>query len=512
MRPASLNRRQREDDLRDLKSGSTLDMIVIGGGITGAGVALDAASRGLSVALVERHDLAYGTSRWSSKLIHGGLRYLRNGDIGVAWESARERHIMMTSTAPHLTRPLPFLVPLTQDMTRFYGLLSASGIRVGDALRLASGSSRSLLPPPRRISALEARTLAPDMTPVGVRGAILFWDGQAVDDARIVIAVARTAQAHGASIITHCSVAGVDKGTVSCRDELGGEHFELHARCVVNAAGVWADTLTSTVTLRPSKGSHLVIDAAALGSPRAALMVPAPGERARWIGATPTSDGTVIVGVTDFAVPTPVPELADIDGDEKDYLLGIIGRALGSPLPASAIVGSYAGFRPLLGAEGEPTSDISRVHALRKDDAKSMLTIVGGKFTTYRAMAEDAVDKAQEWFGLGGGRCRTARLPLVGAAPRSTLVHLNAPERLVARFGAEAQRLVELAGGDPEALAPLCRIPSVLPVEIDWAIQHEGAMTLDDLLDRRLRLDIMPEARAAVEPVASAAMAGAPAA
>ncbi|MBV8301734.1 MAG: FAD-dependent oxidoreductase, partial [Candidatus Dormibacteraeota bacterium] len=284
-------------------------MLVIGGGVTGTGVALDAASRGLRVALVERRDLANGTSRWSSKLAHGGLRYLRQAQFGVAWESARERHVLMTATAPHLVRALPFIAPLDGGLRPVLGAFSEAGMRAGDVMRMLSGTPRRVLPGPRRISVQEALRFAPNLSSAGLRGAILFWDGQLEDDARLVIAIARTAASHGARILTYCEATVTGAGVVTLRDALGGESFEVRVSHIVNAAGVWADRITPSVRLRPSKGSHIVVRAGKLGDPRAAVVVPVPGASARWIGATPTADGTVIVGVTDDEYSGPIVDV-----------------------------------------------------------------------------------------------------------------------------------------------------------------------------------------------------------
>ncbi len=496
MRPASLNAAQRERDLAALRRDPDVDVVVIGGGITGVGVALDAATRGLSVVCIERDDFASGTSRWSSKLIHGGLRYLRNGDLGVAWESARERHILMKWTAPHLVMSMPYMIPLTPHVSVPYAMLSGSGIRFGDVLRAVSGSSHAMLPSPRRISALEALRLYPALAGRGLRGAILFWDGQAVDDARIVIAAARTAAAYEARLVQRCVAEHVDDGTVIARDVLSNDTVVLHARCVINATGVWAHELAPDVHLRPSKGSHLVIRGAALGDPRTAMLVPVVGERARWVGANPTPDGHVIVGVTDIPHEGSVEDVPAISRDERTYLLSLIEQVLEHPIAENDIIGSYAGYRPLLSSgDSETTADISRKHAILRDPARKMITVVGGKFTTYRKMAEDAVDAAVQFADLEAGKCVTERTALVGAGPAEEISLLQAPERLRRRFGREAEQVVRLAHGKKELLTPLGPEPPVLPVEALWAVRHEGALQLDDILDRRLRLDLVPEER-----------------
>ena len=242
-----------------------MDVVVVGGGITGAGIALDAASRGLSVALLERRDLAFGTSRWSSKLVHGGLRYLQHGEWGLAWECAVERATLLRTVAPHLARPLPFLIPLDDAVARGTALKSMAGLRVGDGLRMAARTSRRALPPPRRVSALEARRLAPALRAAGLRGALLSWDGQLEDDARLVVAVARTAAAHGARVLTYAEVTGLREDGVEAVDALTGAGFVVRARHVVLATGVWTGALTGAVELRPSRGSHLLVPRRAAG-------------------------------------------------------------------------------------------------------------------------------------------------------------------------------------------------------------------------------------------------------
>ena len=227
MTGASLNAERRAAELEALAAGEPVDLVVVGGGITGAGVALDAASRGLTVALLERRDLAQGTSRWSSKLVHGGLRYLEHRERGLAWESARERALLMGTIAPHLVRPLPFVTPLDGGMPAAKAAKTQIGLRIGDGLRIGARTSRRVLPPARRISALEARRLAPALAEGGLRGALLSWDGQLEDDARLVVAVARTAAAHGARILTYAGVTSVRDDGVEALDALTGAAFSV---------------------------------------------------------------------------------------------------------------------------------------------------------------------------------------------------------------------------------------------------------------------------------------------
>ena len=484
---ASLNAARRATELDRLASGEVVDLVVVGGGITGAGVALDAASRGLSVALLERRDLAHGTSRWSSKLVHGGLRYLEHREWGLAWESARERALLMRTIAPHLVRPLPFVTPLDGGMPAAKAAKTQLGLRIGDGLRIGARTSRRVLPPARRISALEARRLAPALAEAGLRGALLSWDGQLEDDARLVVAVARTAAAHGARILTYAGATAVRDDGVEAVDALTGAAFSVRARHVILATGVWAGELSPGVTLRPSRGSHLLIPAGRLGDPRAAVNVPVPGERGRWVFALPRTDGLVAIGLTDVAADGPVPDEPVPSADEEATLLEHASAALEVTLGPEDVAGRYAGLRPLLaGAGGDPTADLSRRHAVVEDPATGALTVVGGKLTTYRAMARDAVDRITD------RPCRTAKLPLVGALAAAGAAG-DVPARLARRFGAEAAAVAAL--GSTEPLAP--GVP-VCEAELRWAAAHELALTPEDVADRRTRAGLVPEWRAAV--------------
>jgi glycerol-3-phosphate dehydrogenase len=476
-----MNAARRSVELERLAGGEAVDVVVVGGGITGAGVALDAASRGLSVALLERRDLAFGTSRWSSKLVHGGLRYLQHGEWGLAWECAVERATLMRTIAPHLARPLPFLIPVYDRAAKIM-----LGLRVGDGLRRAARTSRRLLPPPRRVSALEAHRLAPALR-ADLRGALLSWDGQLEDDARLVVAVARTAAAHGARLITYAEVTGLREDGVEAVDGLTGAGFAVRASRVVVAAGVWTGALTS-VSLRPSRGSHLLVPAARLGHPRAAVNVPVPGEHGRWVFALPRSDGLVAIGLTDVPAPGEPADVPAPDAFEEAELLDRASAALETPLGRGDVCGRYAGLRPLAEGDGD-TADLSRRHQI-VEDPSGALAVVGGKLTTYRRMAEDVVDR------LTDRPCRTARLPLVGAAPPAALRSVAAPERLVRRYGTEAPAVAALADGRPELLDEI--VPGVCGADLQWAERHELAVSVDDFVDRRVRAGLVPEWRSAV--------------
>ncbi len=504
-----LSAQRRDRDLAQLAHDGAVDIVVIGGGAVGAGAALDAASRGLSVVLVERTDLAAGTSSASSKLIHGGLRYLARGDLTMAWESAREREILMDRVAPHLVRGLPFLTPYGPGYASPHGSLATFGTHLADVLRRAAGSRRIQLPPPRRVTAAEARILTPALRGAGLAGAVEHWDGQLIDDARLVVALARTAASYGARILTRCTVDRVSGGLVTGRDTITGESFELRASAVINATGVWAGRIDPTIRLRPSKGAHLVVPAALLGSPRAGLNVAVPGERNRYVIVLPNLDGTVYVGLTDDPVDGEVPDRCEVAPTDVDFLLGVLSTALELPVRPADVVGGYAGMRPLVADPHHPgggTADLSRRHVVT-DNADRLITVVGGKLTTYRRMAADAVDRAVRAYHLPAGASRTARLPLVGAAPPARLGRIDAPLRLIHRYGTEAPVVAGLAAPDPGLLQPVADGVPVLGVELLFGALAEGATDLDDLLCRRTRCDLVTGWSEAARPAARAALA-----
>lgn len=305
----ALNAERRAAELDTLAAGEHVDVLVIGGGITGAGIALDAATRGLRVALVEKHDLAFGTSRWSSKLVHGGLRYLATGNVGIARRSAVERGILMGRNAPHLVKAMPQLVPLLPSMNRASRALIRTGFLAGDGLRKLAGTSAATLPRSRRIDAARAVAMAPTVRTDGLEGGFLAYDGQLVDDARLVVAVARTAAQHGARILTRVSADHATEESVRLTDHRTGSSFDVRARVVINAAGVWAGQVDPTIRLRPSRGTHLVFDAAAFGNPTAALTIPIPGELNRFVFAMPEQLGRIYLGLTDEDAPGPIPDV-----------------------------------------------------------------------------------------------------------------------------------------------------------------------------------------------------------
>jgi glycerol-3-phosphate dehydrogenase len=478
------------------------DVLVIGLGVTGAGVALDAATRGLDVVAVDAWDIAWGTSRFSSKLVHGGLRYLAKGQVAIAYESAVERGILMESTAPHLVHALPMVIPLTSDINGFESFLARTGVGAGDLLRKVARTSRKTLPKPRRINATEARTLAP-VSRRDVRGGVLSWDGQLEDDARLVVGLARTAAAAGARVHTRTRVLEVTGDGAVLRDELTGEVRRISAKAVINATGVWSGTLIPGITLKPSRGTHVVLRGSTLPGVRCAIMAPVPGSSNRFVFALPQPDGNIYLGLTDEEVDAEVPDVPEVPEEDITFLLDVISRVLEKPIVRSDVVGAYAGLRPLLASEGS-TADLSRKHAVLTS-ATGVITVVGGKLTTYRRMAQDAVDAAVKQRSLAAGPCRTKAFGILGAADQQQLAEVVAPARLVRRFGTEAPAVLANAISfgliETEALQPVSpTIPATL-AEFIFAITHEGAADAADILDRRTKIGLVPEDRAAALPL-----------
>ncbi|GAA3767857.1 glycerol-3-phosphate dehydrogenase/oxidase [Microbacterium kribbense] len=500
----ALNAARRARELAELGERPHVDVLVVGGGITGVGVALDAASRGLRTVLVERHDLAFGTSRFSSKLVHGGLRYLATGQFGIAAESALERHLLMTRIAPHLTRALAQVTPLYRPGYIPRGAYLGIGYGMGDGLRRLAGTPTHLLPAPDFVAAGTVAFLAPAVRQAGLRGGLRGWDGQLFDDARLVVAVARTAAGFGASVLTRVRARQVTGDGAVLHDVLTGQELAITASAVISAAGVWAGALDADVHLRPSRGTHLVVDTARLGGSDVSLTAPVPGSSSRFVFTVPAPHGRTYIGLTDVEAPGPIPDVAAATDAEIDMLLGVIGDVLARPLSRADVIGAYAGLRPLLtdGPDGEQTSDLSRRHAV-VESASGVLSVVGGKLTTYRRMAADGVDAALvRRFGAAGRNRpgRTADLPLVGAWPRGRLGQIRAPGRLVGRYGAEAPYAAALPDGAPAARG-------VTAQELQWGVAVEGALSVDDLLERRTRLGLVAADRDASTEAAAAAFA-----
>ena len=505
---AALNASRRARDLAALADGQTLDVVVIGGGITGTGIALDAASRGLTVALVEKHDLAFGTSRWSSKLVHGGLRYLATGNIGIARRSAIERGILMTRNAPHLVSAMPQLVPLLPAMGTLERALVRTGFAAGDVLRRLAGTRSSTLPRSRRVSASRAVDMAPAVRRDGLDGGLLAYDGQLIDDARLVTAVARTAAQHGARILTRLAASQATGTSVRLTDQLTGESLDVSARAVINASGVWAGEVDTSITLRPSRGTHLVFDAKSFGNPTAALTIPIPGELNRFVFAMPEQLGRVYLGLTDEDAPGPIPDVPEPTSKEIGFLLDTVNTALDVKLGRDDVIGAYAGLRPLIDTGEGRTADVSRDHAV-VESPSGVISVIGGKLTEYRYMAEDVLDKAVELRGLDTARCRTRNLPLVGAPsnPVATLrVPTELPSSLVARYGSEAPNVIAAATCD-RPTEPVADGIDVIRAEFEYAVTHEGALTVDDIVDRRTRIGLVDADRNSVSTVAEELLA-----
>jgi glycerol-3-phosphate dehydrogenase len=506
---SALNAARRAADLTALADGERVDVVVIGGGITGAGIALDAASRGLRVALVEKHDLAFGTSRWSSKLVHGGLRYLASGNVGIARRSAIERGILMTRNAPHLVHAMPQLVPLLPSMGHGQRALVRAGFLAGDALRMLAGTPASTLPHSRRVSARRVVEMAPTVRRDGLDGGLLAYDGQLIDDARLVTAVARTAAQHGARILTYVAASEATGTSVRLTDRRTGQSFDVSAGAVINAAGVWAGEIDGSLRLRPSRGTHLVFDAAAFGNPTAALTIPIPGELNRFVFAMPEQLGRVYLGLTDEAAPGPIPDVPEPSDEEIAFLLGTVNTALGTELATADVIGAYAGLRPLIDTGEGRTADVSREHAV-VESPSGVISIIGGKLTEYRYMAQDVLDRAISLRHLRAADCRTRNLPLIGAPANpgpGAGEGAGLPPSLVARYGAEASNVLASARCD-RPTDSVAEGVDVIRAEFEYAVTHECALDVDDILDRRTRIGLVPRDRARVVSVAQEFLAG----
>ena len=464
---------------RDRRHVHAVDVVVVGGGVTGTGVALDAASRGLDVVLLEKHDLAFGTSRWSSKLAHGGLRYLAQGQLGVALESSRERSLLATQVAPHLITPLPQVVPdFTGD--RRAARLAMAGFRAGNVLRAAAGTPRTILPAPRRVSADVALQLVPGLKRSGLQGAAVGWECQLVDDARLVIAIARTAAGYGAKILLGAEAEQVDAdtGEILVRDHRAGDSFTISAGTIVNAAGVWAGELDESLELEPSLGTHVVIPTALVGAGRGSLTVPVPGHTSRFVFALPQPNGFSYVGITDRPAPDGIVAEPSAPEEDIDWILDILSGALERRVTSRDSVGAFAGLRPLV---ADPTAshsaDLSRKQLLRQRGR--MISIVGGKLTTYRQMAQDVVDV------ISDRPCWTSKIPLVGADQHP--VDSRIPEALRRGYGSEAQAIWDSYGGQGYS-----GIEPELAAQLQFGLAFEGAANPDDLIDRRTRIGLLP--------------------
>ncbi len=516
-------------------------MLIIGGGVTGVGAALDAASRGLSVALVEARDLAAGTSSRSSKLIHGGLRYLEQLEFGLVHEALRERGLLTTRLAPHLVRPVPILVPLpavppsgiTETLKSLgrrawqRGYLGA-GVALYDVFAGLVRGGRGM-PVHRHLSRGATRRLFPSLRDDMVSGAIRYYDGQ-VDDARYVATMARTAASLGAVVLTSASAVGVNRDArevtgARIRDMETGEEFDISARTVVAATGVWSDDVAALLgapsvpvraglRVRASKGVHLVVPRSAISGDAGLIL------------RTPTSvlfvlpwGGHWIIGTTDtdwtLDRAHPAASARDIV-----YILDQLNRWLDRPVSASDIEGVYAGLRPLLSGEDENTSGLSREHAV-VEPMLGLMVVAGGKYTTYRVMAADVIDRVMRRLA-GPGRptksvpSATDQLPLLGSDGYAAMwtnradiarrhgISVGVLEHLLERYGSLATEVLGLVNADPLLGTALTGAPEYLAAEVVYACAAEGALHVEDVLTRRTRISIETSHRGADSAAATA--------
>ena len=503
--------------LRALAS-ERFEVVVVGGGITGAGVALDAASRGYSVALIEAADYASGTSSRSSKLVHGGLRYLQGFDLGLVREALLERQLMVR-LAPHLVRPLAFVVPAFGGAKpdRMVGV----GLNLYDAMAVDGRRDKTAWSPERHrvISAEEVVGLLPALAPREPTSGYLFYDCQ-TDDSRLVLTVLGEAERYGAVLANRVRATDLLEDGVAARDELTGETFTLRADNVINATGVWADRLrpdelhgeAELPTIRPSRGAHVVLHHDALPV-HAGAIVPAGEGRSifalPWLGAT-------LIGTTDTDhdetdLDHVRPEAADVA-----YLLDAVNTFFATGLGAADVAGAYAGVRPLIAtADPRKSVDISR-RAELFETSSGMITITGGKLTTWRRMARLAVDRLVE-RDARDAPCRTHEIPLgqavdAAALPRVAGVPEAAYERLAGRYGHAAHEVLRIAASDPALAAPILTpsppAPPDLLAEAVVAARLEQATTVGDVLLRRTRTALLA-ARATTEPAVARRVAAA---
>ncbi len=476
----------------------TFDLVVIGGGVVGAGTALDAATRGLRVALVEARDLASGTSSRSSKLFHGGLRYLEQLEFGLVREALRERELMLTRLAPHLVKPVSFLYPLTRRVwERPY---TAAGLFLYDSM----GGARSV-PGQKHLTRAGALRMVPALKRSALIGGIRYYDAQA-DDARHTMTVARTAAHYGAVVRMSTQVVGFTREAdrvsgVRVHDVENGRETEIQANAVINCTGVWTDELQrlsgsrGRFRVRASKGVHIVVPRDRIVSESGLILRTEKSVlfvipwRNHWIVGTTDTDWNL-----DLAHPAATKH-------DIDYILEHVNSVLATPLTHDDIEGVYAGLRPLLAGESEETSKLSREHAVARV-SPGLVAIAGGKYTTYRVMAADAVDMAAPDLPGRLQESITDKVPLLGADGYHALVnqvdqlgarhglHPYRVRHLLDRYGSMVHEVLDLASDRPELLKPLVAAPDYLQVEIVYAASHEGALHVEDTLARRTRISI----------------------
>ncbi len=559
--PGQLGVAEREASLTALANGQ-VDVVVIGGGVTGAGCALDAAARGLSVALLEQNDIAAGTSSRSSKLIHGGLRYLAQWRFGLVREALRERSLIVSKLAPHLVHPVPFLYLLKRSTAgRLRAWLSGvtrrfyvrAGVTLYDLLAHVGVPKAAELPGHRSLSATTAQKLVPALKTGAHRGGMLYWDAK-TDDARYTLALARTATAHDAHVLTSIQVTKIhapatqptdadsDLPIVFAIDRETGQKLRITARAVINATGVWSDDVERLVTGKPSdkphaktgptvrisKGIHLVVERDRIASNTGLVLptdtsvlfvIPWSADQAAndFTDATSTSVTEAvnhsqnlfshwIIGTTDtdwqLDRTHPAASRSDIN-----YLLGEANKVLANPLTPDDVVGVYVGLRPLLADEDPDTSKLSREHSITQP-APGVVSVKGGKYTTYRVMAADAVDASVRGAGLVTAPTSTANIALLGARgwrqmrlrcdelAGETGISLAATMHLLGRHGDQTPAVIELIQADSSLAQPLAPGCGYLRAEVVHAVRSEAALHLDDVLTRRTRLSVETADRA----------------
>jgi len=514
-----LSSSSREQAVRRLER-DHFDILVVGGGVVGAGAALDAATRGLSTALVEARDFAAGTSSRSSKLVHGGLRYLEMLDFGLVAEALSERGLLVERLAPHLVKPVPFLYPLKHlGWERLY---AGAGVALYDAMATVSGN-RGGIPYHRHLTRRGALALAPSLRRDALTGAVLYYDAQ-VDDARHTMFVARTAASYGAVVTARTrveSLLGTDGRVTGAtvRDLETGHRFDVTADCVVSATGVWSGDLDSMapgnggLSVRASKGIHLVVRRDRIDSEVGMIMRTEKSVlfvipwHQHWLIGTTDTDWT-------YGRDHPASTSTDIE-----YLLRRVNEMLRTPLTRDDIVGVYAGLRPLVTGANESTAKLSREHAV-SHRLPGLVSVAGGKYTTYRVMAKDAVDEALTDLADREPResC-TADVPLLGAEGFTAFTNqrdliatgyalaTDQVDRLLGRYGSLLPEVLSPATDDPALLRPLPGAEEYLGVEILYAATHEGALHLDDILTRRTRISFETDDRGARASEHAAALA-----
>lgn len=482
----------RSEFLNRVQTNPEFDIIVIGGGATGLGVALDAASRGFKTLLLEQADFAKGTSSRSTKLIHGGVRYLAQGDIKMVYEALYERGLLMKN-APHLVSLQPFIIPNYHWWGEFlYGL----GLKIYDWM-----AWRYRFPKTSLLAKRTVETRLPNIKKKGLKGGVQYYDGQ-FDDARLAMSIARSCARHGGVLINYMRVFGLlkdDKGRITgveARDEEGGQNYSLYARTVINATGVFVDEIlhmnapSDKNLVRPSQGVHIVLDRSFLQSD-IALMIPST-EDGRVLFAVPWQNH-LLVGTTDTPLDKQSLEPVALES-EVSFILKTLRQYLTRQPDEKDVLSVFAGLRPLA-AEGNThgkTKEISRSHKLITS-ASGLITITGGKWTTYRKMAEDTVDEAIKVAGLRSVPCATESLKLHGYSSdrREDEGHFGI-------YGSDAPRIRALVSENPEWARTLHQSFPHIRAEVVWAARYEMARTVEDILARRLRI-LFLNARVAIE-------------